>query len=58
MTAMTALQWPEVRAIYRAGIDTGHATFGPTPPASWAPWQVGSRIRSTKMFRSLETLHA
>jgi phosphinothricin acetyltransferase len=31
--------WPAVRAIYKAGIQTGHATFASEPPASWAAWQ-------------------
>jgi L-amino acid N-acyltransferase YncA len=31
--------WPTVRAIYQAGIDTGHATFANEPPATWAAWQ-------------------
>jgi L-amino acid N-acyltransferase YncA len=37
--AMTELHWPQVRAIYQAGIDTGHATFAVAPQASWAAWQ-------------------
>jgi L-amino acid N-acyltransferase YncA len=32
--AMTADDWPEVQAIYEAGIATGHATFESEPP-SW-----------------------
>jgi L-amino acid N-acyltransferase YncA len=36
---MTGVHWPEVRAIYQAGIDTGHATFATAPPATWAAWQ-------------------
>ena len=36
---MTERHWPDVRAIYQAGIDTGHATFATTPPASWDAWQ-------------------
>ncbi|SCX60636.1 phosphinothricin acetyltransferase [Klenkia marina] len=31
---MTAEDWPQVEAIYQAGIDTGHATFESAPP-SW-----------------------
>lgn len=38
VAAMTESHWPEVRAIYQAGIDTGHATFAPTPPANWETW--------------------
>lgn len=32
---MTADHWPAVRAIYAAGIATGHATFESEPPATW-----------------------
>jgi L-amino acid N-acyltransferase YncA len=39
--AMCEAHWPEVRAIYQAGIDTGHATFADSPPANWAAWQQG-----------------
>jgi len=38
---MSAHHWPEVAAIYQAGIDTGHATFALAPPASWAEWCSG-----------------
>jgi L-amino acid N-acyltransferase YncA/2-polyprenyl-3-methyl-5-hydroxy-6-metoxy-1,4-benzoquinol methylase len=34
---MTADDWPAVRAIYQAGIDTGNATFETVPPA-WSDW--------------------
>ncbi|MGO9635319.1 MAG: N-acetyltransferase family protein [Steroidobacteraceae bacterium] len=37
--AMTEAHWPEVRAIYQVGIDTGHATFASSAPATWAAWQ-------------------
>lgn len=30
--AMTDADWPEVRRIYREGIETGHATFESEPP--------------------------
>lgn len=33
--AMTAEDWLEVERIYSDGIATGHATFEPSPPASW-----------------------
>ncbi len=36
---MTERHWPDVRAIYQAGIDTGHATFATAPPANWDAWQ-------------------
>jgi L-amino acid N-acyltransferase YncA len=39
--AMCEAHWPEVRAIYQAGIDSGHATFADSPPATWAAWQQG-----------------
>jgi L-amino acid N-acyltransferase YncA len=39
VAAMTEVHWPQVRTIYQAGIDTGHATFAAVPPASWAAWQ-------------------
>ncbi len=35
---MTEELWPAVRTIYQAGIDTGHATFESTPPATWEAW--------------------
>jgi L-amino acid N-acyltransferase YncA/2-polyprenyl-3-methyl-5-hydroxy-6-metoxy-1,4-benzoquinol methylase len=34
---MTVDDWPAVRAIYQAGIDTGNATFETVPP-SWHDW--------------------
>ncbi len=37
---MTAADWPAVEAIYRAGIDDGHATFEPAPPA-WETFDTG-----------------
>ena len=39
--AMTASDWPEVEAIYAAGIQTGHATFEPAPPATWEAFDTG-----------------
>jgi len=36
---MTESHWAQVRTIYQAGIDTGHATFAPAPQANWADWQ-------------------
>ncbi len=39
--AMTAADWPAVAAIYRAGIDTGNATFASAPPENWAAWSAG-----------------
>ena len=39
---MTAEDWPQVEAIYRAGIDTGHATFEAAPPT----WEAFDASRS------------
>ncbi len=38
VTGMMAADWPQVAAIYREGIETGHATFAPQPPATWEEW--------------------
>jgi L-amino acid N-acyltransferase YncA len=35
ISAMAAADWPEVRQVYQEGIDTGHATFETTAPATW-----------------------
>jgi L-amino acid N-acyltransferase YncA len=35
---MQAQHWPAVRAIYQAGIDTGHATFESRAPDSFEHW--------------------
>ena len=37
--AMEERHWDRVRAIYQAGIDTGHATFAASPPPNWEAWQ-------------------
>jgi phosphinothricin acetyltransferase len=37
---MTAAHWPAVRAVYAAGIATGHATFEARPP-SWDAFDAG-----------------
>lgn len=37
---LTFEHWPEVAAIYAAGIATGHATFEQTPP-SWPAFDAG-----------------
>ena len=39
LAAMTEAHWQEVRAIYQAGIETGHATFESSPPKTWSSWQ-------------------
>jgi L-amino acid N-acyltransferase YncA len=38
--SMTAEDWPTVKAIYRAGIDTGNATFESDPP-EWESFDTG-----------------
>ena len=38
--ALEATDWPEVEAIYREGIATGHATFESEPP-SWESFDAG-----------------
>jgi len=38
---MTEVDWPQVAAIYREGIATGHATFAAAPPASFADFATG-----------------
>jgi L-amino acid N-acyltransferase YncA len=35
---MQAQHWPAVRAIYQAGIDTGHATFESRAPQAFETW--------------------
>jgi phosphinothricin acetyltransferase len=35
--------WPQVREIYQAGIDTGHATFESHAPESFEQW-IGSHV--------------
>jgi len=37
--SMQERHWPAVQAIYQAGIDTGHATFESSAPASWDEWR-------------------
>src|SRR6187399_2552555 len=38
--SMAPTDWPEVRAIYEAGIATGNATFETSAP-SWESWDHG-----------------
>jgi len=40
LRSMTAEDWPTVKAIYRAGIDTGNATFESDPP-EWESFDTG-----------------
>ena len=39
ISLMEEKHWPSVREIYEAGIDTGHATFESSSPATWERWQ-------------------
>jgi phosphinothricin acetyltransferase len=39
--SMIPADWPDVAAIYQAGIDTGNATFAIQPPAAWDEWSAG-----------------
>jgi L-amino acid N-acyltransferase YncA len=39
ISLMNKDHWSAVSAIYQAGIDTGHATFEASAPASWDAWQ-------------------
>jgi phosphinothricin acetyltransferase len=48
ITSMVAADWPLVAAIYREGIETGHATFAPQPPATWEAW-CKSKINSCSL---------
>jgi L-amino acid N-acyltransferase YncA len=41
--AMQAQHWAAVRAIYQAGIDTGHATFEARAPETFEQW-VGAHV--------------
>lgn len=38
---MTESDWPDVHAIYAAGIQTGHATFESAPPEDWETFDAG-----------------
>jgi L-amino acid N-acyltransferase YncA len=48
--AMTAEDWPRVRAIYEAGIATGNATFETEAPA-WEPWD-GAHLEAPRLVAS------
>ena len=41
IAAMIEADWPAVAAIYREGIATGHATFAPAPPDTFADFSDG-----------------
>lgn len=40
---MLPSDWPAVRRIYQAGIDTGNATFEVRAPDAWETWSAGKR---------------
>lgn len=44
ITDMAVADWPQVAAIYRQGIETGHATFASQPPATWEEWRKNKII--------------
>ena len=53
MTAIDAMRdsdWPEVRAIYRAGLRTGVAAFMKNPP-SWKAWDKGHLAVGRRVVR-------
>jgi L-amino acid N-acyltransferase YncA len=41
LAVMTAADWPEVAAVYREGMATGHATFAGSPPDDFAEFSDG-----------------
>lgn len=41
IASMEERHWRAVQRIYQAGIDTGHATFESSAPASWEKWRQG-----------------
>jgi phosphinothricin acetyltransferase len=52
---MTAADWPDVRAIYEAGIATGHATFQTEAP-EWDAWDRGHLAACRLVARTDEGL--
>ena len=46
--------WPAVRAIYQAGIDTGLATFETPAPEAWAVWSQSKRADCRLVARTAE----
>lgn len=53
--AMTAEDWPAVRAIYEEGIATGVGTFETAAP-SWAEWNAARLPHSRLVARSVSVL--
>ncbi len=41
LISLTASDWPAVKRIYEAGIQTGNATFQAAAPADWQTWSAG-----------------
>jgi len=54
--AMEERHWNQVSAIYQAGINTGHATFAASPPASWDAWQRGHLNEFSVVAMEAETV--
>src|ERR1019366_5294999 len=48
---MRETDWPAVAAIYREGIATGHATFAPAPPESFAEFIEGKLMECSCVAR-------
>ena len=51
VVAMAAADWPAVAEIYREGIATGHATFAPAPPESFADFSEGKLMECACVAR-------
>jgi L-amino acid N-acyltransferase YncA len=49
--AMSAETWPEVAAIYREGLLTGHASFAASPPDTFAEWCDGKILSAGVVAR-------
>jgi phosphinothricin acetyltransferase len=50
--AMRESDWPEVRAVYRDGIETGHATFAAAPPETFAEFSEGKLMNCAVVVRT------
>ncbi len=50
-TAVKTADWDKVQAIYRAGIETGQATFETAVPA-WESWDAGHTDHSRLVAKS------
>jgi phosphinothricin acetyltransferase len=49
---MTETDWPIVAEIYQEGIATGHATFAPEPPATYAAFCEGAIAAGSLVART------